>query len=843
MRVQYASGSPENYVHCALRFYDSVIRGLPPIPKMRSFDILVAQDPSSKSVLPDDGATPSGTRERRRPAGEVLDVFIAGADAQSASRHGDTHAGCVLRDLGFALAELGRRRRGKAIVRFYDEPWEMCVERLGAMASLSVYRAGADPCVAVYDRSVAFDEVVHSARDAIRDVIARRGGTPAVAIELEAAESALASIAPSNDDTDDDVHAPSSVTVEIDRDAPIAFASEFAIRASAALESDPSVERADLHALLFRGRLRAEIRGRAVELADAHPFLVAERLVEVSRRALESWERGIAYNVRGEAGGLVLGVRVSPDGKLALTLGVARSSRRDHADYTFPALGVTDFVEASLAFGRALVRALLRRDRAQCTNLRLSAFRRQLREASEALREVCRQDSKINPTPEPYRAFAESARARASAPPSSIGAARVASVPGDDSLRATRLRYAVRWRALVPGIDLRATFLCGDRLVVGATSEMFCLARTTGEVLWRVPATRATSVVTPGGIARVHSDGTLAVHDFGNGEVTLKTKLAPRLGGPPAGAVVHLPGLPRLLIVTEGEHHLVAIDLTSGEPRWRYTWGKTERGGRGWDGAINKTPALRMKRAGKLLYFTSGDSALTALDVLTGSVVWRVRDRLRFRASPTLDHDVLFALAGGSGSLAQLHAIDPFSGHIRWTRAIPDPPTACSIEGAPLVAGDTIALAVRERNGLKLIAFDRETGAPRWTSPGPIATVGTSWLAIDDLLIGNTPTGEVVGIDASTGELRYRQILAPRALDSDVPRRLEPVLRSGALFVPHTDVHVLRPRDGALLAAIAPCEAIPDMLRVDEHCNVYVAEESGHMVSFGALPRLSLVRT
>ena len=41
--------------------------------------------------------------------------------------------------------------------------------------------------------------------------------------------------------------------------------------------------------------------------------------------------------------------------------------------------------------------------------------------------------------------------------------------------------------------------------------------------------------------------------------------------------------------------------------------------------------------------------------------------------------------------------------------------------------------------------------------------------------------------------------------------------------------------------SIAPTEAIPDLLRVDEECNVYVAEESGHLVCFGALPRLSLV--
>ena len=797
---------------------------------MRSLETLAAPDALPETPHRDEVPAHSGRRARRRPAHEVLDVFIEGANVEP--RVAAAQASCALRDLGFALAELAQKPRGKAIVRFYDDPWELCVERLGRVASLSVYRAGAEPSVAIYDRSVPFDEVLESTRDAIRGAVERGAVPPSIAFELEAATAAIdGALKATLDEEPAAVPTASPVVLDIDRDSPVAFGAEFVLRPGTAFSDDPSVERADLHALLFRGRLRAEIRGRAVELSETHPFLVAERLVEISRRALDAWERGTALHVRGDAGGLLLGVRVSADAKLALTLGASRVGTREHAIYTFPALTVADVVEASLAFGRALVRALLRRDRSQCTNLRLSAFRRHLRETSDALREVSRQDAKINPTPEPYRAFAELSRLGSRGPTPSGGSAVI---QGDrDSLHATRLRYAARWRALVPGIDLRSTFLCGDRLIVGAAAETFCIQRTTGEVLWRVPTARATSVVTPGGLARLMSDGTLQVHDFGNGEVTLRTKVVPRVGGPPAGAVVSLVGLPRLLVLTEGDQHLVAIDLTSGEPRWRFTWGKAERGG--------QAGALRMKRAGKLLYFASGDSALTALDVLTGAVVWRVRDRLRFRAAPTLDHDGLFAVAGGVGSLAQLHAIDPFSGRVRWTRALPRA-GACTIEGPPLAASDVIALAVRERNGLTLAAFDRETGAPRWTSAAPVAPVGTSWLAIDDLLVGNTPGGEVVGIDASTGELRYRQVLGPRALDSDVPRRLEPVLRSGALFVPHTDVHVIRPRDGALLATIAPCEAIPDLLRVDERCDVYVAEESGHLVSFSALPRLSLVR-
>ena len=97
-----------------------------------------------------------------------------------------------------------------------------------------------------------------------------------------------------------------------------------------------------------------------------------------------------------------------------------------------------------------------------------------------------------------------------------------------------------------------------------------------------------------------------------------------------------------------------------------------------------------------------------------------------------------------------------------------------------------------------------------------------------------------MAIDANDGSLRYRHVFS-EGLDGDRPRRLEPVLRSGALFVPQTAVHVVRPSDGALLGAIQT-DIIPDLLRVDERCDVYAAEESGHVVAFSAAARLTLVK-
>jgi outer membrane protein assembly factor BamB len=795
-------------------------------------------------------------RRRAQTAEGVLDVFIDGANVTAQIR--DTHASLVVRDLALALVELGRSRRAKATVAFYDEPWEICIERFGATASLSVYRGGSQPMVTVYDRALPFDDVVRAASDAIERLLSTQGLSEGDRQDLASAAAQLEAVGPA---LQGDVPMPEAlpVTIEVDRDAPLSFGAEFAMRErpSARPEAaryladdvDSGLERADMHALLFRGRVRAEVRGRALDLGECHPVLLVETLLDLAKRAFDAWERGLPISARSDTTGVLVGVHLTVDGKMALTLGSAQDQGR-RAIYTFPALGVADVLEATLAFGRALVRAVLRRDRTQAQNLRLSALRRSLRDATEALREAAQVDAKVNPAPEPYRAFATALDQSRPTPPPSVAEAR--------------LRYAPRWRAIVPGIDLRATYLCGDRLVVGAAGEMWALDRASGTVLWRSDAARGTSVVTPRGVARIAADGTLRVHDFATGQPETLARIAPRVG-PVAGAVVSLPGLPKTLVITEGDHHLVAIDLATGELRWRWSWGATRRTTRA---GVRAAP--RVKRSGRLLYVTCGDGALTALDVVSGAVVWRVRDRLRFRAPPTLVHDALFVVAGGAHGVARLYRIDPYSGRVEWSALVADATSPCTIEGAPLVAVESVAVAVRHKRGLSLAALRRSDGSPidgGSARSRVVAPNGTSWLAVDDAFIGNAATGDLVAVDAPTGELRWRHVLGPRPLEADVPRRLEPVLRSGALFVPCSfvsppsgggrshggvgglergeapaaGISIVRPSDGKLLGAIAPTEAIPDLLRVDEKCDVYVAEESGHVAAFGALPRLSLV--
>ena len=496
---------------------------------------------------------------------------------------------------------------------------------------------------------------------------------------------------------------------------------------------------------------------------------------------------------------------LSVDGKL----------KRDGMVSTFPELSLFDVVESALAFGRALVRALVRRDRTQGGNLRLAAFRRDLRAVGDSLREVRRQDSRINPAPESYRAFAHQAARRRSPRP-----ARSATPRGS----ATRSAGARSCPASISARRSSAEIASSS----APPLETFCLDRTTGELLWRRSTPRATSVVTPAGIARIAADGAIALHDFASGEVTLRTWIAPRVARP---------------VRRRGRQHRRAPEAPHRDRGRQATSSpSTSRAARP---AGATRGAARARSASSASASSSTSPRATARSPPSTSrpapSCGASRDRLRFCSAPTVDHETLFAVAGGVSSAATLHAIDPVLGPRVLERAHPLVAVHAS-RARRSSPPSSVTVAVRDRRGLRLSAFDRETGAPLFHTETPVAPVGTSWLAVDDLLVGNTPTGRARRRRRLDRHAPLEADARPRGLDSDSPRKLEPVLRSGALFVPHIDVHVFRPSDGAHLGSVGPCDAIPNLLRVDERCDVYVAEESGHMVAFGAGPRLSLVR-
>ncbi len=744
-------------------------------------------------------------------------------DARLVGSLDDKALTALLRDLAFAVVELatGKRWRISVLTEAAGETWEIGLERDGAELLLTVFRPGPSPVVVQMEHPVDFERARRAVLDGMdgRGWIGNGGGDcsdPAAADRpdpgLVLARQQLRSVELGTRAV------PSSCAVRVPVTAssgPLAIDAELRLRKPpSAVGATPQLCRADLHALLFQGRVELRVGQAARALDSIHVFVLAEQMVPLAMALLDAEQSGASLLQRKRAGGASFGVQLDRRGDVTVLMGQVGD------DAELRRLGpvrVRDFAHAVAAWVRSLVKALVDADRRQGANLRLTALGTAGRELAERMRRQVQGASKLNLAPESYRAFDES---QGRQPPRLRGHG------------VGRLRFAPSWQAAIPGLDLRSVLLCGDRLMVGSSGEICCLERSCGLALWRRAAPRGISIMTPRGLARLAPDGGLVVYDVDDGSTALELQLAPCVGGSASGAVVNVPGLPHLLLVAEGADHLVAVDLDSGEIRWRR--------------ALHHRGPLRLKRAGKLVVAAGGQSRLVALDLLSGEELWRYGGgRCCFATTAAIERGELFALGSvdpAAASPAKLVHLDPWSGAVRWVAELPRPVRPL---GPPRLCSEGVLIITEDDDRLGLLVLDRESGRLRLDRPGGIGQGKAACLVVDDILIANSERGCLLAIDAADGQLRYRHVFASYGQSrdpADRPQSLQPVLRSGALFVPQSEIYVVRPRDGALLGRL-PDELIPDLVRVDERCGVYVGEASGHLAAYEAAPTLTLVST
>jgi outer membrane protein assembly factor BamB len=393
--------------------------------------------------------------------------------------------------------------------------------------------------------------------------------------------------------------------------------------------------------------------------------------------------------------------------------------------------------------------------------------------------------------------------------------------PAPSNEKLPSLLFDERWRISLEGLDANSVFMCGDRLVIATQTHVVAVSRDDGDILWARPGQASTTLMAGSVMIRLSAEGDVELCSVDDGEPYSTTQITPRIGGPPVGLMAGGGKIPPVAIVTEGSHRLVAIDVRTGEPRWRFA---SRSGGE-----------FRLKKVGRVLLVTCGEDAIHALDLATGEDVWRFAERGCFQFKPLVSRETVVTAAVRGPREGTLFAVDLYSGEPKWRAELGGPPTS-----DPCAAGSAVLIS-RAGEEASLSAHCLESGEMRWETRDPGLGIGGSGLTVDDAWIVNAPFGQLSALDVETGNVRWTANLAD-ALADEIPRRLEPVLRGGALFVPASSVHVVRPADGQKLSASLPCELVPDLMRVDERGWVYVAEESGYLAAYAPRPMLTLIK-
>ena len=745
----------------------------------------------------------------------------------------------ALPDLIAALAALADGSRRKLLLPLRSTPVEIALVRRGPALLVDCYGTDSTPELLLREREVplraAIDACVAASRAAAEQSRDR------------ATTSALGQLGERLRKTvlEPDPHAQlgalrcSGGSLESPGpDAPLAFgfAAEIVPAPDAANDAHAFD---DVHALLFPGTLWAFAGGRRMTVVEGPIALAVQRMVAAVRALCDAWQAERNVHVRLRSADFWVAVRRERGGSVALTLGGGRAEA-----VTWPALSVREAALPILRLATDLMRKLVAADRRQSHNLRLSALRAEIRALRAIIRARERVQSFENRDPERLR-LSSPELATPDAGASAAGGHELAAAAGNAQLHALQangasagngnvialrsasaqpaaLRYTERWGAEVDGLDAGAVYLCGDRLVVATQKLTLAFARSSGEVLWTLPSSGASTMLAGRTLLRRLPDGELALHDVEDGHVYASTRLGSRGVGEHSGLYATSSTFPPLAILADGRPQLSAIDLRTGQPRWRFR--------------LHGQSAPQLARSGRVLCVTSGDGTVDALDLATGEAVWRFGERVRFCVKPIVCRDVVVAVAGEPrGGAGAVFGIDLYSGKRLWQRELPAAPSA-----DPVDAGSLVIVPVGRSRQAKLLALDPERGSVRWRESDPGLDNGGQALAIDRALIVNTPAGRVHALDIETGAVTWSRALA-NPLTDDVPRQLEPRLRQGALFVPSAQLHVLRPHDGSTLGQPG-CDLVPDCLRVDERGWYYVAEESGHLRAYGIAPQLSLVR-
>ncbi|MGB5810042.1 MAG: PQQ-binding-like beta-propeller repeat protein, partial [Polyangiales bacterium] len=604
-----------------------------------------------------------------------------------------------LAELTAATTALAIGAKRKVLLPLASAAIEYALVRRGDSILVSCYGTASAPVVYQLDRTVPLRRLLDTCAQTMLEAARSELDPTARQIAVRVAERALATKV--SRDPEEPTAAVNQRGGELDAppsEVPLAFGYEASVYPSSSASQSRST-RADVHALLFDGHLWAFVRGRRLSLVRGPIMLAAHRMVVAVRTLVDSWDNTQPTHVRLRAGGFQIAMRKSSHQLVSVEL-----SSEKQGELTATSLSIAEAALPILKLASDLLRSLVAADRGQSKNLRVRALRQEVRALRREIRAKRSADSFVNLDPDRLRMHNQ--------------ATTVARPQGD---QLPSLQFEERWRICLEGLDANSVFMCGDRLVIATQTHVVAVSRDSGEVLWARPGQAATTMMAGSVLIRLSADGEVELCNVEDGETYCSTHITPRIGGPPSGMMAGGGSIPPVAVVTEGSHRLVAIDVRTGQPRWRFA---SRTGGE-----------FQMTKVGRVLLVTCGEEAIHAIDIATGEDVWRFAERGCFQFKPLVHDETVVAAAARGQREGALYAIDLYSGKPRWQKELVGPPTS-----DPGAAAGAVMVSTAGKNAT-LAAYALEDGTKLWDTKDPGLGIGGAGLSIDETWIVNAPFG------------------------------------------------------------------------------------------------------
>jgi outer membrane protein assembly factor BamB len=752
---------------------------------------------------------------------DTIDILIDGANVSAAA--GEDAVFLMFRDMLAGCDELASGRSHRVTLSFYESPWELVFKREGHIVLVSFFRGGIDPMIEVKDGPVPFADLIGALVEAGDTLVARLEAlNPRILAdpfvgEILGALERLRAVVPGEAGGSHD----ESQAIELSfegaggGDGRVAFHYGL-VATSRDLLCPTTPNRADLYSLMASGQLSCLADGVEVFSVGGRVFFMIEILLLLARQLLTCMEEHRDLDLVLRADALCIEARYDAGSEaltVTLSMDVRRSGHRGKAEASavLGGISIMTFAEAVLDVARDFRRQVLDVNPSQRSNLKFEMLASEVDDLTTWKRDLT-DAAYVNTS----RSQLRYEMPRPTLPRRS-----------DEGpfLAARRLMYAKRWEVEAEGLRLDATFLCGDRLVLGTRSVIAALDREAGDPLWRragLPGRALALMTGKTGLLTMAPSGEVTQIDVESGQTRWSTRVPPPPGRP-AGMTAGGGRHPRFAVLTTGESGIVAIDLFTGESRWRF---RARRG-----------RPTGLSHFGRLIALTCHSNSVYCLDADSGDLVWRFSERSRFDLPPVnLGDKLALWSTEGDGRCGKVFVLDGMSGELLWKASTDGKPLA-----PPVQAGDRVILALGVPGNVRLQAWKASDGLPDWErgfdgQEGPVAL-----MSMDDWVFVNTAQGSVINLDGVTGRVRWMHGLTERP-GVDLPLNLEPVLRDGGLFVPFDTTYVLSPMDGTLLHRLEGESPVPDLLRVDEHYSIYTAEISGHVGAYGVVGHLNVVK-